>query len=177
MKKSWLMLTAVFVAYAFFIGVRIGENKIKMEAMVPNTVDATAAEQATSEAYNPKTTRRFFKSYQELSAYVELYRTYEKSLPVVLIPDAAGLIDLYHPVDNPLYDCDDYSRDFVLKALDDGYIVYETLVRNGYIGLRRVTSVYGEHSGIMARAGNAFYYVEVSPGRNRWQITKITELD
>ena len=115
---------------------------------------------------------RYFRDFEEMDAYIELYRTGEKTLPVVLVASSSGVVSF-----DSEYDCDDYARAFVMSLLDEGIITYEVPVKYGILYSKTVTSHRPAHAGNLIRAGNAYYYLETSPGPDRWKLVKVTNID
>lgn len=87
----------------------------------------------------------------------------ENELPIVIIVDSNGVIDLVNPRVDPRYDCDDYAEDLVKLAEKDGWRLMEVPVQNGMIWGIKVTDTLELHVGTWTKINNEYYYVESIP--------------
>lgn len=117
-------------------------------------------------------TPRYFTSEAEARGWIANHH-----LPDVLIADANGRISFNNSQPDARYDCDDYARDYVQLALQDGFLLYEVPVVSGTIWHVQVTNPGPNHVGVMARIQNTYYYIETSPGPYQWRMVKILNAD
>lgn len=112
---------------------------------------------------------REFEDLTELTDWLERNR-----LPIVIVADGSGSINLLNPESSSRYDCDDYAEDLQRKALVQGLLMSQQLVLNGRVYGVKVTSITEPHMGNMAIAGNDIYYIESLPPHN---VVKIVSRD
>jgi len=115
---------------------------------------------------------RHFVSVGEAEGWIAKHQ-----LPLVLIADSSGTINLNNPRSTPAYDCDDYAEEYVKMALEDGYIMYEVPVANGRIWGVKVSTAPGNHVGNMVKINGVYYYIESSPGPAQYRLTRILSAD
>lgn len=117
-------------------------------------------------------TLKEFESLEQAKSWISKHE-----LPVVLIANEYGTINLDSATHDPRYDCDDYARDLEDLALNDGYKITQVPVINGYVLGVYVTPIPGLHIGNWTRINDVFYYIESSPSTTRWNIVKIRNAD
>lgn len=115
---------------------------------------------------------RWWPSIETLEQWVS-----ENRLPVVLIADSNGVIDLRSPRSDPRYDCDDYSEDLIELAERDGYRLMEVPVVNGMIFGTKVTNVPRYHVGTWTKVNNTYYYIEPVPGQGLADVIEVIAAD
>ena len=114
---------------------------------------------------------QWWPSVEALQAWVS-----KNKLPVVLIADETGKINLVNPRSDPRYDCDDYADDLVEAAERDGYRLMEIPIENGRVAVwkTKVTDTLEPHIGTWTKIGNIFYYIKPVPPHH---ITEIGPAD
>ena len=140
---------------------------------------ATVQEQLTI-ALNDATTvkdesppPRPFISVQEAQAWLDNHQ-----LPVVLIADQNGIINISQTQLDSRYDCDDYARDYQQLALNSGYIISLCPVENGEVWGIKVSLLPEAHIACWVEIDNIYYYIESVPNLyNSYQLTRIISAD
>ena len=92
---------------------------------------------------------RQFNDVREMIDWVN-----DNRLPIILIADSNGEINLNGQPSNPLYDCDDYAGELQRRALKDGYIINVELDKEN--GL--------PHALNSVIIGNDWYFIEPQDG-------------
>ena len=104
-----------------------------------------------------QTDLRWFENYEELQSWCD-----NNTLPIILIANADGVIDLVNP-GKSWYDCEDYAEELMRRAARDGYLLPMCPVMNGRVFLTHVSDYYEPHVGNWTRIGNEAYYIEPQP--------------
>ena len=112
---------------------------------------------------------REFKDLAELTEWLE-----KNGLPIRLIADKDGRIDLVNPKSTSQYDCDDYAEDLQRKALEQGFLMSQQLIINGKIYGVKVSENTEPHMGNLTVIGNNIYYIESMPPH---KVVRITSRD
>lgn len=107
-----------------------------------------------------------FKDLAELTEWLE-----KNSLPIQIIADEDGRIDLVNPKSTSQYDCDDYAEALQIKALEQGYLMSQQLVLNGQVYGHRVSEYTEPHMGNLTTIGSNIYYIESIPPHKVVRIT------
>lgn len=107
-----------------------------------------------------------FKDLAELTEWLE-----KNSLPIQIIADEDGRIDLVNPKSTSQYDCDDYAEALQIKALEQGYLMSQQLVLNGRVYGVKVSEYTEPHMGNLTTIGSNIYYIESIPPHKVVRIT------
>ena len=113
-----------------------------------------------------------FREFKDLGELTEWLKN--NGLPIRIIADEDGNIDLLHRKSTSQYDCDDYAEALQRKALEQGFLMSQQLVLNGQVYGRKVSEYTEPHMGNLTVIGNAIYYIESVPPHN---IVRITSRD
>ena len=115
-----------------------------------------------------KSPRKFreFEDLAKLTGWLE-----KNSLPIVLIADKDGGIDLLNPKSTSQYDCDDYAEALQRKALEQGFLMSQQLLLNGQVYGVKVSEHTEPHMGNLTVIGNDIYYIESTPPHSVVRIT------
>ncbi len=115
-----------------------------------------------------------FASFEEAQTWVNVNK-----LPIVLIADNSGNINLINSKPDSRYDCDDYARDFQNLALKMGWQITQIPINaNGQIwGVQVMSPSPIPHVANWTRIGNSYYYIESSPSTNSWKLIWVGDAD
>ena len=119
--------------------------------------------------------KKAFQEFREFKDLAELTEWLKNNgLPIRIIADEDGNIDLLHRKSTSQYDCDDYAEALQRKALEQGFLMSQQLVLNGQVYGRKVSEYTEPHMGNLTVIGNTIYYIESVPPHN---IVRITSRD
>ncbi len=152
--------------------VKVSESRdIPAEITLPPSVIEIVEEVPVTAEVEKKVVTEFrvFENVMELERWLE-----ENRLPIVVIANTSGYLNLINPAASNQYDCDDYAEDLQRKALQQGFLMSQQLVIDGRVyGVQVSTNPRG-HMGNLAIAGDYIYYVNSTPPH---KIVKIVSRD